>query len=69
MRQSEVWLSARTMLNDSQGSVVFHMLRQEGRSWRSNVHQKVWGEGGCLSDEIGNLVGPAERRHMDVPAG
>jgi hypothetical protein len=24
---------------------------------------KVWGEGGCLSDEIGNLVGPAERRY------
>jgi hypothetical protein len=27
------------------------------------------GHAGCLFDEIGNLVEPAERRHMDVPAG
>jgi hypothetical protein len=27
------------------------------------------GDAGCVSDEIGNLVGPAERRYMDVPAG
>ena len=27
------------------------------------------GEGGCLFDEIGNLVEPTERPHMDVRAG
>ena len=27
------------------------------------------GEGGCLFDEISNLVEPTERRYRDVPAG
>ena len=27
------------------------------------------GKAGCLFDEISNLVEPAERRYMDVPAG
>jgi hypothetical protein len=27
------------------------------------------GEGGCIFDEIGNLVEPTERLHMDVQAG
>jgi hypothetical protein len=27
------------------------------------------GEGGCIFDEIDNLVEPAERPHMDVRAG
>jgi hypothetical protein len=27
------------------------------------------GKGGCLFDEIGNLVEPTERRYRDVPAG
>jgi hypothetical protein len=27
------------------------------------------GDAGCLSDEIGNLVGPAERPHKEVRAG
>jgi hypothetical protein len=25
--------------------------------------------GGCISDEIGNFVGPSERQHMDGRAG
>jgi hypothetical protein len=28
-----------------------------------------WGKGGCLFDEIQNLVEPTERRDMDVAAG
>jgi len=36
---------------------------------RELPHSPQEGEVGCLSDEIGNLVGPIERRAMDGAAG
>jgi hypothetical protein len=35
----------------------------------NTAEMRAMGEGGCLFDEISNLVEPTERRHTEVPAG
>jgi hypothetical protein len=43
--------------------------RGRARAPDSPMPGEGMGEGGCLFDEIGNLVEPTERPYMDVPAG